>query len=245
MRRATAALAAALVMGGANAALVSHGTTVVDTTSGLEWSQFTPTIGLTFAQVSAELAPGGALAGWELAISSQVQQLAVELGFPICEDCDGHFNAQWASFSQLFGATTTPATNVWAITGDRVPFDLTMHPLFHFSSQAVVDEIVATPGMWGYEGFGDGQLVFGTTPVGLPDDGMVYNIRVGGEAVAAAGAFLVRTASRDALADPPAVSAVPEPSTYGLMLAGLAVGMFMTRRGRLAQGGARIQRRGL
>ena len=43
-----------------------------DTDSGLEWLDLTETVGMSYDQVTAQMATGGSLAGWSYATSSQI-----------------------------------------------------------------------------------------------------------------------------------------------------------------------------
>ena len=58
-----------------SAALIDNGMITSDDSTGLEWLDLTETVGMSYDQVTAQMATGGSLAGWSYATSSQIASL--------------------------------------------------------------------------------------------------------------------------------------------------------------------------
>jgi len=65
------------------AALLDKGLITVDTTTDLQWLDLTESNGYTFAQMTAEVAPGGAFSGWRIATAADVGNVLTDVGFPV------------------------------------------------------------------------------------------------------------------------------------------------------------------
>ena len=204
----------------AHADLVDRGLQTYDTQSGLEWLDLSQTRGLSFDEVSAQLGVGGLYAGYRYATTLEAQTLLGEFGLPIVSYTTYAANT-WApnlaNFDALLGLNVGglgPAYGFEAETGDVVGGSY--HTLFYGTGSAMNTALNADPG----DAFGAGDRLISHSAevtVGYSASYAERNL----------SHFLVRTAVP--------VTAVPEPGTYALMLAGLAgVGWVSRRRAKAA-----------
>jgi len=199
----------------ANADLVDRGLQTFDTQSGLEWLDLSETRGLSFDEVSAQLVAGGQYAGYRYATTLEAQALLGEFGLPIVA-YSGYASGTWApnlaNFDALLGLNVGglgPAYGFAAETGDVVAGGY--HQLFYGTGSTMNTALNADPA----DAFGAGDRLISRSA----------EVTVGYSATYAErnlSHFLVRTAD--------VVTAVPEPGTYALMLAGLAGVGFVSRR---------------
>ncbi len=84
--KSTTAAIALVLSTSAHAAIIDHGNYTTDTSSGLDWLDLTETIDMTYAEVTAQLGPGGSLQGWRYATVSEVS------GFFDAFGGNGHYN---------------------------------------------------------------------------------------------------------------------------------------------------------
>lgn len=75
MKKHLSAIALICCMQPAIAGFIDHGIYLADTTSGLDWLDLTPSTNRSYADVLAQLAPGGDLSGWRYATATEVGEL--------------------------------------------------------------------------------------------------------------------------------------------------------------------------
>jgi len=150
-KRASRALAlvSMLAFGSSSqAALLDKGLITVDTTTDLQWLDLTESNGYTFAQMTAELAPGGAFSGWRIATAADVGNVLTDVGFPVTPykrfesftSVNGNLvvtpllTQQIAAFGDLFGLNVKglgPGYGFQAEVSDIIPGTSNYHPLFY------------------------------------------------------------------------------------------------------------------
>jgi len=140
MKSASAALIAATLtlapLSAAQAQLVDHGSTTLDTQAGLEWLDLSASTGLSFAQVSAGFDTGGAFEGYRYATSTEVQHLLGEFGLPTTASTtySTSLAPQLAVFDSYLGLNfggLGPAYGFQAMVGDAIDGFAGYHPLFY------------------------------------------------------------------------------------------------------------------
>jgi len=208
MKFAAASIAASLSLlaplEAAQAQLIDHGSTTVDNQSGLEWLDLSASSGLSFAQVNAGFGANGAFDGYRYATSGEVANLLGEFGLPVTPYTTyaTSLAPQLALFDSYLGLNfggLGPAYGFQAMVGDAIAGFAGYHPLFYgFPNSA--------------------NTAFGSGPFVTAGDRLIdtnAEVTVGySENISERnlGHFLVRS-----------VSPVPEPSTWALLLGGLAL----------------------
>ena len=198
----------------AQADLVDRGTETFDTQSGLEWLDLSQTQGLSFDAVSAQFGAGGSYAGYRYATTAETQNLLGQFGLPIVAYTSYAGNA-WqpnlANFDALLGLNVRglgPGYAFEAETGDTLNG---YHELFY-----------------GYDN------AMNTAMNGDPNDAVSAGDRLVSQSTEAtvgySGAYAERNLSHFLVRVGDPVTAVPEPSTYALMLAGLIGVVAVARR---------------
>ena len=209
MKSASAALIAATLtlapLSAAQAQLVDHGSTTLDTQAGLEWLDLSASTGLSFAQVSAGFDTGGAFEGYRYATSTEVQHLLGEFGLPTTASTtySTSLAPQLAVFDSYLGLNfggLGPAYGFQAMVGDAIDGFAGYHPLFYGFPYSLNTDL----GDGSFVAVGD-RLVdtYAEATIGYSETGFERGL----------GHFLVRDA----------VSPAPEPSTWALLAAGLAL----------------------
>lgn len=117
-------LLATLLQGGmmmnANAALISGGggTFFTDTTTGLKWLNYQPTLGLSFNYVNSQLGAGGLFSGYRVATSAELLQLVTDAsGQNIGYSLNGYAPHSLATLMTLIGCPTCGGS---LVNGDRL-----------------------------------------------------------------------------------------------------------------------------
>jgi len=200
----------------ANADLVDRGLQTYDTQSGLEWLDLSQTRGLSYTEVSAQFGAGGLYDGYRYATSLEAQALLGEFGLPIVSYtmyASNTWAANLASFDALLGLNVGglgPAYAFAAETGDTVGGNY--QQLFYGYGSAMNTAMNADPA----DAFGAGDRLISK----------YAEVTVG-----YAASYAERNLSHFLVRDGAPVTAVPEPETWALMLAGLmGVGAASRRR---------------
>ena len=189
-----------------NAAIISQGSYLTDTASGLDWLDMAPTYNLTFSQVVAELAPNGALAGWTVASNAQVFQLALDAGSPALPST----NTPVLLAFNGGGALTTLVTDLGSSTiSPGAVYGFNSAPGSSTNSEGVSKLLLYNPN---FQSLGDSaSYIVAGDPTNNPQPWI--------------GTFLVRQ-----------TAPVPEPSSGALVICGLAVLAWRVQRSRLKSG---------
>jgi hypothetical protein len=197
------------------AALIDEGLITVDSSTGLQWLDLTQSNGYSFAQMTGQLAAGGQFAGWRIATAAEVANILTQVGFPVTpyqrfetfSTVNGQLvvtpqlTQQIAAFDSLFGLNVHglgPAYGFEAEVSDVIPGASTYHPLF-YGTGSLANTQFASDANSGVTG--NGSYVYHEVTTGYEEHTADANTAF----------FLVQ-----------AIPAVPDPSTYSLMLMGLA-----------------------
>lgn len=199
----------------AQAELVSHGLTTLDTVSSLEWLDLTQTTGKSFNQVTGEFGTGGLYEGYRYASAAEAQDIFRQVGLPVTHYVNTPLNQNKPAldlfnslFGLNFGGLGTPYGFVGQV-GDVIPGYAGMHFLF-FGYPSSINTDVPLNTLLG----ASGEQLYSTyeATVGLASNSTLYGT----------ASFIVKQAQ--------VIAPVPESSTYVLMLAGLGVLGFVARR---------------
>jgi len=206
----------------AHANLVDHGVDTFDTQSGLEWLDLNQTQGLSFDEVSAQLGAGGTYAGYRYATTAEAQNLLGQFGLPIVS-YTAYAGSPWASnlasFDALLGLNVHGLGPGYAFEAETGGTHDGYHELFYGYGSAMNTAMNSDPN--DAVGAGD-RLVSQSTEV----------------TIGYAGAYAERNLSHFLVREGASVTAVPEPGTYALMLAGLAaIGLAGRGRSKRVRGG--------
>ena len=231
MKRASRplALVSMLALGsGSQAALLDKGLITVDTATGLQWLDLTESNGYTFAQMTAQLAPGGLFTGWRIATAAEVGNVLTEVGFPVTPykrfesfmTVNGNLvvtpllTQQIAAFGDLFSLNVKglgPGYGFQAEVSDIIPGTSNYHPLF-YGTASVANTQFASDADSGVTG--NGWYVYHEVTTGFEEHTADANTAF----------FLVQ-----------GVPAIPEPETYALIVLGLgAIGWYGRRKRRMS-----------
>lgn len=226
--RLLSALIALAFVQQAGATLVTQGTDIVDTGTGLEWLNLGQSLGYTFDQVSSQFATGGKFEGYRYATAAEVQAVFVEFGIPLTTPAE--YNGKAAvpvaagivAFENLFAAPNTSFFD--GLVADTVPGDPDSHQLF-FGSGTGSDVAPENAHASIFSSFPTDPTTYAANVY----EG-AYDIAVGKDQrlAYANSSFLVK--------EVPAVAAVPEPTTSALTLLGLAMLTVGVRRRQAAAG---------
>lgn len=213
MKKTLAAIAIVCASLAAHAQFVANGDYVTDTLSGITWLNPDATVGRSFNDVALSLVPGGDLYGFRMPTLSEIDQLLTDGGFYIDSGNLADTNpARIAANDNFLDAFNAPVTD-----GRRTVWGLSS--AVHWSAPLIPAEIAAHNyymGSFGASALVDHQFVaFGW------DDTVGQR---SAQAYSDMGTWLISTA--------PITAPVPEPSTYALLLAGLAAVGFMAKRRR-------------
>lgn len=178
-----------------------------DTATGLEWLDFTATLGRSMDEVTAGMGPGGEFAGYRYATAAEVTTLYADAGIFAAQTPDEKFYAVYDLLGYM-GYVPYPYSQgdsrlVFAMTGTG-PNQFNQY-VFSYLWAKVID----SPYIYGY--YNIGYMVDDWTVVPSTHSPVLAS-------------FLVRD-------DAPALT--PEPSTLLLAGAGLAAGLFARRRTRV------------
>lgn len=180
-----------------------------DTSTGYEWLDMTETLGTDYATIQQWTSPGGRYADFKLATAEQVSHMFIQGGW----DGSGYIGETGEPVSTDFG----DAGFVFSLIGGYFSHCYCGHDSFTAYIQGRVSD-VKNPGTHSvFSGdFGVNWIypfVSSAAVIGQISDSMTDE---------RTGAFLYRDSS---------ISPVPEPATYGLLCAGLAiVGMRLRRK---------------
>jgi hypothetical protein len=176
-------------------------------------------VGLSFRDVAAQQGASGRFDGWRFATVAEVQGIVTQVGLPLVAIADRQ-QLDLRPFDSFFGLTVRGLGAAYGfvglVGGDSMPGRADYHPEFWGFTAGGLNTAVATDA----DAVVDetiGRYVYGECFTGAAEyiaDGQM-------------GSFLVREA---------VVAAVPEPSTWAVMLAGLLAGSGGLRR---ASGGRR------
>ena len=115
-----AALLQGSMMMNANAALISGGagTFFTDTTTGLKWLNYQPTLGLSFNYVDSQLGSGGIFSGYRVATSAELLQLVTDAsGQNVGYSTSAYTAHSLATLMTLIGCPTCGGS---LVNGDRL-----------------------------------------------------------------------------------------------------------------------------
>lgn len=115
-----AALLQGSMMMNANATLISggSGTYFTDTTSGLKWLNYQPTLGLSFNYVNSQLGSGGLFSGYRVATSTELLQLVTNAsGQNVGYSTSAYTAHSLATLMTLIGCPTCGGS---LVNGDRL-----------------------------------------------------------------------------------------------------------------------------
>lgn len=214
----------------ANAAIIEHGAYFTDTTDNLDWLNNTPLAGQSYNSVLGGFG-GYTTAGWRIATTSELTSLLGNYVMPFTA-----ISYPWTSSSDAPG-TYDSAYNLIELLGINVAFGSPPDPrstlgryrtdLTGISTQGVYDDgdssMVGVFNLSAYTYPGSTSSPTALVQIfpnsNYPDDFHGQNVSV----------MLVRTTA--------ITTAVPEPETYAMLLTGLGIIGFMTRRRKNMFGG--------
>lgn len=175
----------------ASAAIVDNGTYTTDTTSGLDWLDLTPTLGKSYFQVEALLGSGQLYAGWSFATHDQLDMLA--------------FNYTGLSTASAINSSLNP--NLFDGLIGMLGQTFTGNSSTVYGSMGLLSDIAfsSTHEVGSFERF-NLSPIYGTS------------LQVANTGKSTIGSFLVRATT---FSLPTEVTAVPEPQTYAMFLAGV------------------------